>query len=40
MSDIEKFARENVPKILVGNKCDLEHKRQVSHEVAKEFGKK
>jgi GTPase SAR1 family protein len=32
MSDIEKFAKPNVLKILVGNKCDLEHKRTVTKE--------
>lgn len=30
MNDVEKFAKEGVFKILVGNKCDLEEKRQVS----------
>lgn len=32
MSEVEKYGRENVVKILVGNKKDLEAKRQVSTE--------
>jgi GTPase SAR1 family protein len=35
--EIEKNANKNVYKILVGNKCDLEEKRQVSYEQGKEF---
>jgi GTPase SAR1 family protein len=35
--EIEKNASKNVYKILVGNKCDLEEKRQVSYEQGKEF---
>lgn len=38
MNDIEKFAKDNVLKVLVGNKCDLEHKRLVSKEEGKEMG--
>ena len=34
-----RFAKEGVLRILVGNKCDLEHKRQISFEQGKEFGK-
>ncbi len=34
-----RFAKEGVLRILVGNKCDLEKKRQVSYPQAKEFGK-
>ena len=30
MNDIDKFAKEGVLKILVGNKCDLEENRKVS----------
>ena len=35
--EIEKNANKNVYKILVGNKCDLEDKRQVTYEQGKEF---
>ena len=35
MADVDKFAKEGVLRILVGNKCDLEHKRQVSNENGK-----
>jgi len=38
-----RYAKENVIRLLVGNKCDLEEKRQVSteqgKELAKQFGK-
>ena len=37
MSDIEKFAKEGVFKILVGNKSDLIDKRQVSKERGKQL---
>ena len=37
MSDIEKFAKEGVFKILVGNKCDLIEQRQVSKERGKQL---
>ena len=37
MNDIDKFAKEGVLKILVGNKCDLKEKRQVSYEKGKEL---
>ena len=33
--DIDKFAKEGVLRILVGNKCDLSHERKVSIEEAK-----
>ena len=36
---IIRFAKENVLRILVGNKCDLEHKRQVSYEQGKEIAR-
>lgn len=39
MVDIDKFAKENVLKFLVGNKCDLEHKRVVTFEQGKDLGK-
>lgn len=32
MVEIEKYAQENVNKLLIGNKCDQTAKRQVSHE--------
>jgi len=32
MNDIDKFAKEGVFRILVGNKCDLENLRQVPKE--------
>ena len=35
MVDIDKFAKEGVLRILVGNKCDLSHERKVSIEEAK-----
>lgn len=37
LSEVEKFANENVIKLLVGNKSDLESQRQVSFEEGKEF---
>ena len=42
MSEVEKHASDNVSRILVGNKCDLEETRQVSTdegvELAEHFG--
>jgi GTPase SAR1 family protein len=35
--EVEKFGQENVVKLLVGNKCDLESERQVSKEEGKEM---
>jgi len=35
--EIERFASENVNKLLVGNKCDLVSKKAVDHDTAKEF---
>ena len=40
MVDIDKFAKEGVLRILVGNKCDLEHDRKVRTEEAKEIANK
>lgn len=40
MADVDKFAKEGVLRILVGNKCDLEHKRQVSIDNGKELADK
>ena len=37
MNEIDKYATEHVNKLLVGNKCDLESKRQVDTEEAKAF---
>ena len=40
MADVEKFAKDGVAKVLVGNKADLESKRVVTSDQAKEFAKK
>jgi GTPase SAR1 family protein len=32
MAEVEKHAADNISRILVGNKCDLESQRQVSTE--------
>ena len=37
MADVDKFAKEGVLRILVGNKCDLDSKRQVSYDNGKEL---
>ncbi len=37
MQEIEKHASKGVYKILVGNKCDQEDKRQVTYDMGKEF---
>jgi|Transcript_14484 Ras-related protein Rab-1A len=37
LHEIDRYACENVNKLLVGNKCDLESKRAVSTEQAQEF---
>lgn len=39
MHEIEKFANDNVCKVLVGNKCDLVEKRKVSREEGEELAK-
>jgi GTPase SAR1 family protein len=39
MHEIEKFANDNVCKVLVGNKIDLEDKRVVSREEGEELAK-
>jgi Ras-related protein Rab-1A len=36
LGEIDKYATTNTTKLLVGNKCDQEEKRQVSYETAKE----
>lgn len=35
LNEIDRYASENVNKLLVGNKCDLESQRVVSYETAK-----
>jgi GTPase SAR1 family protein len=35
MTEVEKHASDNVSRILVGNKCDLEESRQVSTDEGK-----
>ena len=40
MADVDKFAKEGVLRILVGNKCDLEHQRVVSKENGKDLADK
>ena len=40
MSDVDKFDKEGVLRILVGNKCDLEHQRSVSKENGKDLADK
>ena len=37
LTEVEKFANENVIKLLVGNKCDLESQRQVTFDEGKEY---
>jgi len=37
LHEIDRYASENVNKLLVGNKSDLTSKRQVETETAKEF---
>jgi Ras-related protein Rab-1A len=37
LSEVEKHASENVVRLLVGNKSDLESKRQVTYEEGKEL---
>lgn len=35
LSEIDRYASDNVNKLLVGNKCDLTENRAVSYETAK-----
>ena len=37
MIEIDKYAQESVNKILVGNKCDMNDRRQISLEVGQEL---
>lgn len=37
LQEIDRYATSTVLKLLVGNKCDLEDKRVVEHDVAREF---
>jgi len=37
LQEIDRYACENVNKLLVGNKCDLQTKRAVDYETAKEY---
>lgn len=37
LSEIDRYACENVNKLLVGNKCDLVNKRAVDYDTAKGF---
>lgn len=39
MIEIEKYAQENVNKLLIGNKCDLTAKRQVAHDEGAELAR-
>lgn len=40
LNEIDRYACENVNKLLVGNKCDLVSKKSVSYEAAKAFADK
>jgi Ras-related protein Rab-1A len=40
LNEIDRYACENVNKLLVGNKCDLVSKKVVEYETAKEFADK
>lgn len=40
LNEIDRYACENVNKLLVGNKCDLVTKKAVDFETAKDFADK
>merc|ERR1712195_326390 len=40
LNEIERYASQDVQKLLVGNKCDLVNKKAVTYEVAKAFAEK
>jgi Ras-related protein Rab-1A len=40
LNEIDRYACENVNKLLVGNKCDLVSKKAVDYDTAKEFADK
>jgi Ras-related protein Rab-1A len=40
LNEIDRYATENVTKLLVGNKCDLVNKKAVDYETAKDFADK
>ena len=37
MNEVEKHASDNISRIIVGNKCDLEESRQVTFDEGKEL---
>ena len=37
LHEIDRYASENVNKLLVGNKCDLTEKRKITNEMGKEL---
>ena len=37
MTDIDRFAKENVMKFLIGNKCDLDKKRVITFEEGRDL---
>jgi len=40
ISECERYAEPTVPKILIGNKCDLKTKRQIDIDIGKEYANK
>jgi len=39
LQDIDRYAQINIPKILIGNKCDLDRTRVITTEEAKQYAK-